>query len=656
MPRKILLFFCLSLSSGWAAAPLEPQRTLFLQAEQALAQGRPDEARQLAGTLAGYPLHPYLLYEILSRTPASEPELVAFLERYGQTRYAAPLRRQLLQQLAARESWGDYVRHYRETKDVEIQCDYFFALHRLGRDPEASAGAAKLWAAAEPAAAACRRLFAVWTASPGFTPAALWKRFGAALGKDRPALAAELQDLLPAEQRDTAALWLRVHEEPALVERCPLWRPEDPAQGPIFSHGVDRLARKDPWRAQLVWNSRRNDFRIDQDEQARVDRRLGLALAVQRYPQATAYLGAIPDDIADDQIRTWRIRAALWKQDWPVALAALPRLAESEKKKSVWRYWRARTLEALGDLAEAGEIFESLADERDLFGFIAADRRGRNDPLPFTVLPVAEPELQRLRDSEPFRAVEEFRALNRPGEAQKEWMEALESLPRADLPLAARLAQQWDWHRLAILTLVKADQWDDLSVRFPLAFSDPITREARAQRLDPAVIFGIVRRESAFDPFAKSPARALGLMQLLPSTGEQVARQLGENWRTERTLLDPALNVRLGTAYFRGLMDRFGDRLVLASAAYNAGPGRVARWLPKTGPMPADVWIETIPFEETRRYVSAVLGYAAIYRQRLGLGPARIRELLAEIAPEATAEEKPDLPIPVPACRRPAKP
>jgi soluble lytic murein transglycosylase len=651
MLDKMSFVMLLGISPLSLASSLEQQRTLFLQAEQALNQGRPAEARQLADSLAGYPLQPYLLFEILSKVPGNEAEIPGFLDRYGRTRYADPLRKKWLDHLAQGEFWPDYVRYYRETEDTQARCNYYWALFQLDRSREAFAGAARLWATGEPTPSACDRLFAAWQATPEFTAEQIWRRFGAVLDKNRIDMASALRNLVSDQHRVQADTWLAVHDNPQLVEQCTPWNRQEPIFGRIFAHGIDRLARQDPLRALSVWNLRRGEFKISPEDQARTDRRLAMALATQHYPQAAAYLGTMPEDSADSQIRSWRVRSALFKQDWPVVLAALEQLDAAEKQQTAWRYWWARSLEALGGGTSAAEIYRQLAGERDFYGFMAADRLQRHYALASTPIPVADAEWQTLAGSEPFREVQEFRALDRPGEAQREWMHAIGNLPQKDLIVAAKLAQHWGWNRLAILTAVKAEYWDDLSLRFPLAYSQPVLQEARGQQLDPAVVFGLIRRESAFDPYAKSSAGALGLMQLLPGTGKQAAHKLNEAWQSEHRLLEPGLNVRYGSAYFRSLMNRFGNHLALAAAAYNAGPSRVDRWLPALKPMPADIWIETIPFNETRQYVGAVLSYAIIYRDRLGGPAARISGFLPDIAPGFNAQTRLDRPAPIPVCR-----
>jgi soluble lytic murein transglycosylase len=650
LSRLVLSLF---LSALWpavspGASDLEAQRALFLKAEQALNQGQPDRARALAEELEDYPLRPYLLHRILSQGGGDIP---AFLERYGTTRHAAPLRKAWLRELAGREAWDEVVRRYRETDDAETRCHYYYALHRLGRSRDAYAGAAGLWATPESLPEACEKLFAAWRASPEFTQDQIWKRYALALRKEKPALAGRLRTLLPAEAQGQADFWLEVHGNPKQVEQCGLLNPADGAAGRIFAHGIDRLAGTEPLAAQNLWNLRHGDFELDRDERDRVQRRLALELATQRYPQAWAYLGALPEGAADGSIRTWRLRTALYRQDWPGVLIAYAELDAAERRQTAWRYWQARALEALGEPQAAREIFRSLAGERDFYGFSAADRLRQNYGLSFAPSAVSDAERQRLLESGPLRAVREFRALNREGEARKEWLHAIKSLGERERVVAAQVAQEWGWHRLAILAAAQADSRDALALKFPLAYDRPARQYAALREIDPALVLGLIRRESAFDAEAKSPAGALGLMQLMPGTGAEMARLLKESWRSERSLLEPDVNLRYGSAYFRGLMDRFHHHFALAAAAYNAGPNRVERWRPVRKPMPADIWVETLPFIETRQYVIAVLSHAVIYSERLGGAGLRISDFLADIEPGAGTEPGPDRPRPVALCR-----
>ena len=132
---------------------------------------------------------------------------------------------------------------------------------------------------------------------------------------------------------------------------------------------------------------------------------------------------------------------------------------------------------------------------------------------------------------------------------------------------------------------------------------------------------------------ARSHAGAMGLMQLMPATARSVARKvLKRKPPKQRELFEPDTNIALGSAYLKQMKGKLGDSAVLATAAYNAGPSRVNRWLPERT-LPADIWIELVPFKETRGYLRRVLAYTVIYEKRMGITPTRLRERLHPVPP-----------------------
>ena len=163
---------------------------------------------------------------------------------------------------------------------------------------------------------------------------------------------------------------------------------------------------------------------------------------------------------------------------------------------------------------------------------------------------------------------------------------------------------------------------------------EPLSRKAA---LEPSFAYGIARSESLFMPDVSSSAGAIGLMQLMPATGKETARQAGIRYRGRISLVDPATNIELGTRYLGGMLDRFGGNPVLASAAYNAGPHRVSRWLPEEGQLPADVWIDSIPFRETRRYVRRVLSSDTVFDWRFDGEHRRLSERMPPVSADAEA-------------------
>jgi soluble lytic murein transglycosylase len=645
----VFLLVPVMLTAPTAWAGIESQRPLFARAEQALAQGRLDEVDRLLQALQGYPLRPWLLAKRIAQAP-DDGAAADFLARYPWTRKAETLRSRWLETLAARGDWPAFERHYRDTDDAGLQCGHYLALLHTGRAAEAYAGAEKLWATGATLPAGCERLFQLWRSSPGFDAGQIWKRYGLALHKNNADLMSRLATLLPPGAREYTAFWRMVHESPRLVLDCARWTPSDPVAGRIFAHGVERLAASEPLLAVTAWSLHQSRFPLSADTVAQVDRKLTTALATERYDQALAYLLAVPSAHADAQTRAWRVRAALRRQYWPGVLEAWALLSPEERNEAQWLYWRGRALESLGEHAEAAEAYRRATSQRDFYGYLAADRLSLSYPLQPGNGGPSEAESNLLADTEAFRAIREWRALGRDGEARSEFAFIVKNLAPRERLVAAKLAQAWGWDALAISAVAKSGSWDDLTLRYPLAFQQPVLRQAQAQELNPALLFGLIRRESAFDPHAGSSVGARGLMQIMPATGAQLARRFNETLPSDAALYEPERNLRYGSAYLRGLLDRFGQHVALAAAGYNAGPNRVDRWLPAQRPLPADIWIETIPFAETRHYVAAVVAHAAAYQLRLGLLRQRISDWLPEVRPGPKAEVKADRVLAVPAC------
>ena len=314
-------------------------------------------------------------------------------------------------------------------------------------------------------------------------------------------------------------------------------------------------------------------------------------------------------------------------------LTAIEALSNDLKHQDKWQYWKARALASIGQNQEASEIFTELAKQRSFYGFIAADRLQLPIALNHQAIQVSERDLHILKNNSAFLVVSELLAIERRTEATRQWLHAISELDAASLIVAAKLAQYWQWPSMAISTIAKAKHWDDMDLRFPLVFNESIRQHAEAKKLNPALVFALIRQESAFDEFAGSSAGAMGLMQLMPKTAQQIATELKERWKNNFNLTIPGTNINYGTYYFKKLLDRFDGHYPLAIAAYNAGANRVKYWLPKNQTLPADIWIETIPYKETRGYVSSVLMYALIYQQRLSKNELKIPDLLAEVRP-----------------------
>jgi soluble lytic murein transglycosylase len=350
-------------------------------------------------------------------------------------------------------------------------------------------------------------------------------------------------------------------------------------------------------------------------------------------------LAAVSADPSDEVLRQWRVRAAARAGHWPTTMKFSSMLTDAEQADDEWRYWRARAEEETGIAQAARETYGSLSKKRGFYGFLAADRVNLPYELNDTRVAATPDERATVGALPGIRMAQELFILAETPDARRQWAYATEPLDSRGLAIAATLAQEWGWHDRAIRTANQADALDDLDLRFPIAYRDVVEANARANDIDPGWIYGVMRQESMFVPDARSPAGALGLMQLMPRTGKMVARELNMGRMPPSRILDIENNVKLGAGYLRRMLDQNGGNAMLATASYNAGPHRVRQWLPADGKMSADVWANSIPYSETRDYVKNVMTFTTIYEHRLGLKPtrlsARMRDVAAQAAPGA---------------------
>jgi soluble lytic murein transglycosylase len=282
------------------------------------------------------------------------------------------------------------------------------------------------------------------------------------------------------------------------------------------------------------------------------------------------------------------------------------------------------------DRAAAAHALASAAEERTLWGFLAAELIGRPPALDHQPVPVDEKALNALLDSEALARIQELDRLGRQADLSREWRDMTQVMDRDQRLVAAAAAARLGLANESILTLARAAYWDDLELRFPRAYDALVEAAALDQGLPPDWLYAVIRQESAFDPDIASHAGAIGLMQLMPPTAREVAQKTGRPEPERLDLIDPALNVALGSAYLAQMQRRFQCHPMVASAAYNAGPTAVSRWLPEQ-PMPGDLWLTEIPYAETRQYVRRVLTYRVIYRDLLGLPPLRVSALVRSV-------------------------
>jgi soluble lytic murein transglycosylase len=628
------------LSPVHLPSPSGSEERSFLEAEQAIKLGRRERFLQLAESLKDYPLYPYLLHaDLTRRLSRAEPgEVEAFLTGYGDLPLTPRLKRRWLRMLAKQGRWNTFLEFYQPTGDVALHCQYLIALIRTGEREAAYGQVAEIWLYGKSRPSECDPVFKSWIDAGHLNEDLVWERIWLAMQSHRTALAKYLSRYLPIEQRPILDDWIALESSPSRIKRFSEGA-DEMLNARMRVYAVERLARSDPDAAAALWNDLSAKYSFDETLSQRAYRRIGLAFAREGRPEAGDWLAKVRGE--NEYLRHWRLANAVLHNRWREALEVLPDPESNGPNGQRWRYWRARALQALGYPQVADSLFRSLAGERSYYGFLAADAIGvpyqfRDDPLIFD-----DEALRLLASTPPGQRIRALLSLGRTLDARREWYHWIPDLDVVERAQAAKLAQRWQWHDVGILTVARTPYRDDLGLRFPVAHEEEVAQNASDQGLEPAMVLAMIRQESAFKIDAASPRGARGLMQLMPSTGRRVARSVGVPLKRRSELFDPALNVKLGTAYFRRLLDRTQGNHVLALGAYNAGPQRVKAWRPQSGSVSADVWIENIAYTETREYVKSVLAYTVVYEHRLGLAPTPLSQRMLTItAPESDDDSR----------------
>ncbi len=630
---RTLLLLLVLCSAAWGAEPLDAARARFKDAEQAIAAGRFGQAQRLAEGLRDYPLYPYLRYAALRHRLATLPwgAVEGFAAEFDDAPVAARLRHAWLRQAARRGDRAALVAHYRDQGDTDLRCRYGVALLQEGRRASAWAQAEALWKHGHSQPRSCDALFDAWRAAGGLTQDLVWARIYLAMDAGQSRLAHYLARFLKPAERHWLGRWEKLRRDPEKVIHARWLSAKHPAVPHIAADAIARLADTDPVPATEQWLALAKRRRFEPSVRRAMGRRLALELVRAGTDESHGWLNRLADRLDDDAVEEWSAFGAMLAGDWPRALKLTGRLSPAQQDTPRWHYWRGRVLEALKRYEQAGALYAKAAGDRSFYGFLAADRIGSPyrfsaESLDFDAAEIAtvaaRPGLQRAR---------ELYRLGRLADARREWRYAVADLSRHQLEVAARLAHGWGWHDRVIFALGQAQAWDDLKLRFPLAHQDLVEARAEQEQINPAWAFAVIRQESAFTPDIRSGAGAIGLMQLMPATARHVARSLNLQVPDRHDLTEPPTNIQLGVAYLNEVKQEFDGHPVLSTAAYNAGIRRVRGWLRDDRSVPADLWIETVPFRETRKYLKRVLTYTIIYERRLGQSGRPLRDYMPPV-------------------------
>ena len=591
---------------------------------------------QFRTTFSDYPLASYVEYWWLLANLAQNAsfgasnagDFSAFLAAQSAGVLAESMRREWLRALGKLERWDLFVPEFQRLNmdDSDLICRQW--RYRISQgDRSTFTEARAFWTAARPASDACYDIFEQLRAAQMLATEIAWPRVRTLLEDNQLADArrsAALIDKLPVTfERLTASIGLN----PAgFLEKQKL-NAKSRASVELYLFAFNRMARSDAGKAAAALDRWGKELPAADRNYAWAQ--IGLQGAMQHDTSALAWFDRAGDFPFSDFQAAWKVRAALRAGDWVAVRATIDAMSPVEKREPAWRYWLARAEALAGNEAGAARLRETLSRENSFYGLLAAEESGQAPTPNWKGWKPSRADLATIQQRPAITRALLLYRLEMKAEGLREWQFAIRNMNDQELLSAAELARSANVPDRAIGTADRTIMLHDFSQRFPMPYRDDLQAQARAQGLDESWVYGLIRQESRFMADAKSRVGAAGLMQLMPATAKWAAKRIGMSAYSPQRVADIPVNLALGSFYLRHVLDDLGHP-VLATAAYNAGPGRARRWRADQV-LEGAIYAESIPFTETRDYVKRVMANAWFYAHQSGASSISLKSMLGSV-------------------------
>lgn len=645
-----LLMLGLALTANAYAISNE---ALLQQARLAYAERNDSALSKVVAQLKAeqYVLAPYADYwlMLLRLEQASDAEVEDFLVKNMDMPFADRVRGERLKILAKQENWSLFYQVYAQFKrdDIAVECYALLGRAQSG-DRDALTKAKSLWFTTTDLPSSCTPMFDLLQKTGALNDDDIWARLRIALQAGQLSLAKNIALRLGSLDSANLRLIDRANQTPHLIlvkqnssavnQTLPSLKTRYGVELSLYA--IDRMARSN--LEDAISSYKQLQQSLSADDRAYGWSRIAYHAARAHHPQALRFYALAANSNMDKEQLAWQARAALRVQNWARLLTAIALMQAPQAEEGAWRYWKARALKETApknqaQQLEANALFSQLSKERHYYGWLAAEELESVMGNPQQQYTTTEPEVSAIAKLPAIKRALELQRLNLRWEAKAEWVWATSNFNDRQLLAAAEYAARQNWYDIAISTADNTQQTHDFNLRYPTPYRDLIRTSAKDAQLDEAWIYGLTRQESRFMHYAKSGVGASGLMQLMPATAKWAAKRMGMSGYRSDMIHDLSTNIEIGTYYMRYTLDLMSGQAVMATAAYNAGPSRAKRWMGQQ-PMEAAIYIETIPFAETRGYVQKVMANAHFYAPRLGTKMQSLTSRLGQIPGSGKAE------------------
>jgi soluble lytic murein transglycosylase len=611
-----------------------------VQLREAARNNDAARAAQLASMIPDYPTPSYVEYFQIkpqlfdssghARLDAPDAPVLSFLQRHEGEAIADRLRNDYLVVLGGRHDWRNFdAQNARFVLDDDTQVKCYALESRAARGENVAEAARALLVEPRWYGDGCVDLITGLALNGQFTSDDVWQQIRLAYEQGATTTGTQLVDALGATRPDAALIDQATSAPPLLLARG---AGLDSASHQLVLLAITQMAHNDAATAAAAFATIAPSLSLA--ERAIGWGAIGYQGAVHQVPGAVDWFRLSANAPLSYPAYEWRTRSALLAGDWTMVRWSIEQMPTALRARPAWVYWYGRALKQAGDTALADQQFERIASRFDFYGQLAAEELGRKVTAP-PKTQVTDADIEAAAKTPGFDLARRFYALNLRLEGNREWNWPLRTMTDRQLLAAAEYARRIELYDRTVNTADRTQSEHDFSLRYLSPFRDIVERDAKTNGLDVEWAYGLIRQESRFIIDARSGVGAGGLMQLMPATARMVAKKIGLGPVSAEQLNDINTNILLGTSYLSMIYNQFDGSAVLATAGYNAGPGRPRQWRSALkGPVEGAIFAETIPYNETRDYVKNVLSntvyYAALFEGR----PQSLKARLGVILPE----------------------
>jgi len=555
-------------------------------------------------------LDKFTQYTQWSQNLPTTPDQAFLLFISNNTPLAQKLRERWLYQLAYNKKWSTFSHYYQDTTDINLQCYAQIALYQQGQREQAVTAGQKLWLTGVSQPKACDNLFTLLLKNHEINEKLIYQRLVLALANHNLSLANYLLRQYSPPQLNEIQILSKLSQNPKRIEQL---TPSE-LHSAFYLYGLERLVSINLNKAIQYWQLAKTRRLLTHAQQQAFLANVALYKAMRNQPDSPEWFAKVEPAFYNETLLGWQIRFSLKYKQWKRVAYLINH--SGDKETPCWQYWLARATEAQGKKADAVTLYQNLAKSRNYYGFLASLRL-KTAPSFENERPVTSKKI--IKPYQPF--TDQIHALyhsKQTLQASRLLNDFVSELPKDDKSaLIYWIDHELQWHGKSVYLSNNEQLSNQLSLRFPLAYQDTVGAYAKNYQIPKGLIYAIIRQESGFRDDVVSSAGAQGLMQLMPATAKSISKHEKIAYIDKKQLFLSKKNIEIGVAYLKELTKRFKNHPILIAAAYNAGPKQVNYWLKNHPPEEIDIWVETLPWQETRNYLKNIIAFYAVYQYRM---------------------------------------